>query len=82
MERMTPARRLVVGRDVRLLSATSATTMVVESEVRVSPGLTVELVGDERRMVMVESWHVARLGQNGPTFHGICRFVPTGGGAR
>lgn len=75
---MSGARRLVVGRDVRVLSANDAMTVLVESDVRVSPGLTVELIGEERRMALVESWHVARLGQNGPTFQGICRFVPTG----
>ncbi len=73
---MTPARRLFLGRDVRILSAAAAEVAIVEGEVRVSPGLTVELIGDTRRTAVVESWHVARLGQNGPTFQGVCRFVP------
>lgn len=69
-------RRLVIGRDVRLLSSVDGQRAVVEGEVRVSPGLIVEIVGDARRIAVVESWHVARLGQNGPTFQGVCRFVP------
>lgn len=71
-------RRLVVGRDVHVVDATEH-DVYIESALRLCPGTDVELCGDGRRVALVESWAVARLGQNGPVFRGICRWQPESG---
>jgi hypothetical protein len=73
-------RRLQLGRQVHVLEETDE-GLRLEGATRLRPGQPVELVpmagGESSRPVRrgwVVSWSVARLGKDGPTYHGFCRW--------
>ena len=73
-------RRCVVGRDVTALGV-SADGITLEGRLRLRPGTVVEVCDVMVRLGVIESWSVARLGQDGPVFRGFCRWRHAGGAA-
>jgi hypothetical protein len=74
------ARRLRLGSDLEVLEA-SAEGLEVQGRVRLRPGQTVELVSPASGTEAVRSgrasvvtWQVARLGTEGTTYRGHCRW--------
>jgi hypothetical protein len=71
-------RRLHVNRHLRVLAQTTD-GMQIESAARLRPGQVIEIVwsedGPERaRRVCVSTWAVTKLGSEGPTYGGCCRW--------
>lgn len=78
MGRLTRARRLRVGVDVRALDLTN-TDAFIEARIRLRPGQLVQLAPEpagagEDRCARVESWYVSSLGHDGPVYRGVCRW--------
>ena len=74
------SRRVLVGRDVRLLEQTDE-GIDLEGPTRLRPGQMVDLIlpGEAGRPVIgrraeVLTWFVVQLGSNGPTFAGHCSW--------
>jgi hypothetical protein len=73
-------RRIQLGRQVHILEETSD-GLHLEGVARLRPGQLIELApmpGAESspavRNAWVVSWSVARLGKEGPTYRGLCRW--------
>lgn len=73
-------RRIQLGRQVRILEETRD-GLRLEGLTRLRPGQVIELVpmaGADTslpvRSAWVVSWSVTRLGKEGPTYHGLCRW--------
>ena len=81
MDRGLGCHRLVLGRDLVLLGEDEH-GVEVEGRERLRPGRDVEIVRPSGapsdaavRRALVHSWCVARLGAEGTTFRGVCRWV-------
>lgn len=73
-------RRFHVGKHLAVLAETPD-GLHLEGPARLRPGQPVELVIDgppgevpRARSAWVLSWSVSRLGKEGPTYHGHCRW--------
>jgi hypothetical protein len=73
-------RRIQVGRHVRVIAET-ADGVQLEGAARLQPGQVIDLLMNGTpgamspiRRVFVLSWTVARLGSEGPTYVGQCRW--------
>ena len=73
-------RRIQVGRQVRVIGETSD-GIHLEGVARLRPGHVVDLLLDAApgavapvRRALVQSWTVSRLGSDGPTYVGQCRW--------
>jgi len=72
--------RVCIGRDVSAVSE-HADGIELEGQTRLRPGDEILIVrpssGDAPlvRTAMVWSWYVRRLGSDGPTYRGICRWT-------
>lgn len=75
-------RRLQLGRQLRV-RAYRSDGVDLEGPARLRPGQLVDLVLEERpgassptKRALVVSWQVMRLGKDGPTYTGECRWAP------
>jgi len=81
---MSHVRRYRIGRDLVTIEL-CADRALLEGAHRLRPGEIVALVdvpslqGVEEREATVESWAVARLGNNGTVYRGVCRWVESHG---
>lgn len=81
---MNGARRYRLGRDVVALAITEEDVRL-EGRVRLRPGQVVTVThvpvagGVEERCARVHSWYVARLGKDGTTYRGLCRWIGPAG---
>lgn len=69
--------RVAIGRAVALLRRDDC-GIEIEGAIRLSPGRTVDVVGEEDeavRMAVVWTWTLVSLGREGPRYRGICRWV-------
>jgi hypothetical protein len=71
-------RRLYIGTQFRVASENSE-GIELESRSRLRPGEVIEVVrgqngSDSARRAAVVTWAIARLGQSGPTYAGLCRW--------
>lgn len=73
-------RRIQIGHEVRVLEETGD-GVALEGLARLRPGQLVDLVlstpagePESIRRAFVVSWAVSRLGKEGPTFSGRCRW--------
>jgi len=74
------SRRILIGRDVRLLEQTDE-GIDLEGPTRLRPGQMVDLILPDAagrpapgRRAEVLTWFVVRLGSGGPTFAGHCSW--------
>ncbi len=81
---MKGARRYRLGRDVIALTVTGEEACL-EGRLRLRPGQVITVIdvpvpgGVEERCARVHSWYVARLGKEGPTYRGLCRWTSPAG---
>ena len=73
-------RRIQLGHQLRVIEDT-ADGVRLEGVTRLRPGQLVAIVPDSRsgdtraaRNAWVVWWSIARLGSDGPTYHGLCRW--------
>jgi hypothetical protein len=70
-------RPILVGWDLHAIAET-AEGVRLEGRARLRPGYPVDLVvasgAPAPRRASVESWSIVRLGSDGPTYQGFCRW--------
>jgi hypothetical protein len=68
-------QRIHVGHHLRVIDDTGD-AIALEGYLRLRPGQIVDLVlsGAEARRALVLTWAVTRLGRDGTTYKGICRW--------
>lgn len=81
---MSARRRYRIGRDLVVVEVTEHKALL-EGVPRLEPGQIVMLAdvpcsqGVEERAATVDSWAVARLGNNGTVYRGVCTWVESRG---
>lgn len=70
--------RLYLGQRVALVGEDEH-GIEVEAPIRLSPGRTVDVVSHAQpaaaRLAVVWTWSLVSLGQGGPRYRGVCRWV-------
>jgi hypothetical protein len=78
MDRGVVSARLVIGRDLQLLSETDE-GVEVEGRARLRPGRDIELVRGagppQVRRAVLSSWRVVRIAPDGVVFRGFCQWI-------